>query len=142
MNVVLNDLVSLTLKQFTPDLQKQVLELCGKGAARKAVDELRQIAIHAEELMEKEGLELVFESVRRNPETYRTSVQRLARERLGIEDQDARLPATVEARLALFEALVVEFPRELQRAQPELYQADQRFGCKNLIDSCKFPECC
>ena len=121
VNKSLNDLVLLTLKQFTPDLQKQVLALCEEGPARKAVDGLRQIAILAEEFMEKEGLELVFEAVKRNPDTYKTSVRRLARERLGI-DQDSHLPTTVEARLALFEALVVDYPRELQRAQPELYQ--------------------
>lgn len=121
VNESLNDFVCLTLKQFTPQLQKHVLELCETGPARKAVDELRQIAIHAEESMEQEGLELVFEAVKRNPDNYKTSVQGLARERLGI-DQDAKLPDTAEARLALFEALVVDYPRKLQEAQPELYQ--------------------
>lgn len=121
VNESLNDFVVLTLKQFTPELQSQVLDLCEEGPAREAVDRLRQIAIHAEESMEQEALELVFQAVDRHPDTYKANVQRLARQKLGIA-QDADLPATPEAQLALFEALVVDYPRELQQAEPELYQ--------------------
>ena len=121
VNKSLNDFVGLTLKQFTLELQQQVLKLCEEGLALKAVDELRQMAIHAEESMEQEALDLVFEAVKRNPDTYKADVHRLARKRLGLSE-DVELPTTERARLALFESLVVDYPRELQEAQPELYQ--------------------
>ena len=122
VNKSLNDFVGLTLKQFTPELQQQVLKLCEEGLALKAVDELRQMAIHAEESMEQEALALVFEAVKRNPDTYKADVHRLARKRLGLSEDVELLPTTERARLALFESLVVDYPRELQEAQPELYQ--------------------
>ena len=121
VNKLLNALVGLTLKQFTSELQEQVLVLCSEGPTRKAMDEQRQITIQAEESMEQEGLDLIFQAVKHNTDSYKSSVQRLAKERLGI-GQDAVLPTTVEARLALFESLVVDYPRDLQRARPYLYQ--------------------
>ncbi len=122
LNESLNELVGLTLKVYTPEKLRQIMELTKSNPeTAHAVKELRQIAIHAEEAMEQEALSLIFKAVEANSYTYKTTIEDIVRQKYQIAQSDS-IPNTPEMKTALLEALVFNFPKKLQEAQPEEYK--------------------
>lgn len=122
LNESLSEFVDLTLKVYTSKKLQSIMKVAQLNPeTTHAVKELRQIAIHAEEAMEQEALGLIFKAVESNPETYKATIEAIIREKYSIAKTDP-IPGTPEMRTALLEALVVDFPRKIQQAQPEEYK--------------------
>ena len=122
VNDSLNEFVGLTLKVYAEKKLGSIFRVIQfNEASSEAVQELRQIAIHAEEAMEQEALGLIFKAVANNPEGYKEAIENIVREKLALSE-GAPLPDDIRTRTTLLEALVVDYPAILQQAQPERYQ--------------------
>jgi hypothetical protein len=123
VNEGLSRFVGLPLKVFSPEKRERLFKLAALNPdTKEAVANLREIAIHAEEAMEQEALGCVFASAEKA--SFINDVKATARERLGLAE-DADIPKTVDARTALFEALITSVPRAYQATDPD--------GIKGLV---------
>lgn len=122
VNESLNDFVGMTLKVYDKNKLKELDEyIKSDKATNDAVKDLRQIAIHAEESMEKEALGLTFKAVENNPDTYKQIIENIVREKNGIKEGEP-LPDTKKIKTDKFEALVVDLPKQMQKENPSEYE--------------------
>ena len=121
VNEALTEFVGLTLKTYTAEKCQRVMNMTAQNTdLAEAVKDLRQIAIHAEEAMEQEALSLIFKAVESNPD-YKEKIEAIVYNNCNIVTS-VPLPNTVEVKTALLKALVVDFPQQCQKADPERYQ--------------------
>ena len=121
VNTVLNEFVSLTLKIYSPEKLQELMnaiKLCHK--TNFAVQELRNIAIHSEEAMEREALNLIFRVIQNNPNSYIESIENLVRTKYSLDVFNMK-PKTIEIKMALLKALVVDFPLQLKNIHIDDY---------------------
>lgn len=117
VNKCLGDFVEMTLRIYSKSQLDKLQKIIGINPdASQAVNNLRQIAIHAEEMMEQEALDVIFKSVENNPADYKQQIQKI------VSDKYPDLkPKSKAYRAALLEALVVDFPQRNKNEHPETY---------------------
>ena len=122
VNNVLNQFVELTLKSYTPNRYHELIGLLSQNvAASTAVNQLREIAIHAEEAMEKDAVSIILNSVKNNPRQYKRTINSLLKHRYSFKLAPLTHDSMV-AKITMLKILVVDYPRQLQKNNPLKYK--------------------
>lgn len=115
INQSLDRFVTLSMGIYAKPNQDTLFQIIQNNpTVTKAIDELRQIAIHAEEAMEKEALELIFAAIEKHPNTYQERIQKFSKRILQNEP-------TLDEKTAILKALVVDFPQWNQNKNPKQF---------------------